>query len=270
MSNQITTTTNNNELEAIINQYLDGVQTKKGVKPSEQDVTAFFGLCKAQGLNPFKRQAYLIGYDSKNGPTFTTIVGIDGFRKIAHATGQYIGRDQTKFGFTKDGKVFQASVIVRRLVNNKECAFTSTVFYDEAVQTDYNGNPNSIWKKRPKGQLDKCAEAAALRIAFPDDFSGVYTIAEDWRKEEEEEEEEESVEAEIITKNYLSNEQIEAINMSIDAIDEWTDGKGQQFAENLMTAFKVGSWKDLESKYFNKVNEQIQVALQRAKEAGQK
>jgi hypothetical protein len=40
----------------------------------------------------------------------------------------------------------------------------------EAFASTKDGSPNSMWQKRPRGQLDKCAEAAALRAAFPEEL----------------------------------------------------------------------------------------------------
>jgi hypothetical protein len=50
--------------------------------------------------------------------------------------------------------------------------------YREYVQTDWNGNPTRMWKNMGANQIAKCAEALALRKAFPHDLAGVYTAEE--------------------------------------------------------------------------------------------
>jgi phage recombination protein Bet len=173
MSNQITSQNKPAELKEVVSQYLSGVQTKSGQKPSEAQFDNFLNFCVANKLNPFKKQAYLVGYDSKNGPVFSEITGINGYRSIAHRTGTYTGRSQTEWGKTQNNDLF-ATVTAYRSILGEDRAFTATVFYSESVQTDFNGKPNTIWSKRPKGQLDKCAEAAALRMAFPEELGETY------------------------------------------------------------------------------------------------
>ena len=50
--------------------------TKKGCLPSEQDIAMFVKLCEARGLNPWVGDAFLVGYDSQSGPTFSLITSI--------------------------------------------------------------------------------------------------------------------------------------------------------------------------------------------------
>jgi hypothetical protein len=47
--------------------------------------------------------------------------------------------------------------------------------WEEYVQTTSQGRTTSMWLQRGAGQLAKCAEALALRKAFPQDLSGIYT-----------------------------------------------------------------------------------------------
>lgn len=174
---QIATKTNNS-LEGIITDYLSTIQTKKGERPTDVQTRNFLMFCLAANLNPFKNQAYLVGYDSKNGPSFSTIVAVDGYRAIAHRTGLYCG-GESNIEVDDKGFPISATYVARKLIQSHICSFQAVVYYDESVQTtkDFSTGeqvPNSMWSKRPKGQLIKCAEAAALRMAFPEDLSGTY------------------------------------------------------------------------------------------------
>lgn len=79
---------------------------------------------------------------------------------------------------TPDGFPSWAQVTVKKLVHGQVGEFPATAFWEEYVQTTKDGSPNSMWKGRPKGQLSKCAEALALRKAFPAELSGVYSDVE--------------------------------------------------------------------------------------------
>lgn len=62
-------------------------------------------------------------------------------------------------------------VAVSRIVQGQPRVFTSgRVYWRETYATAGNETtlPNAMWKKRPRGQLEKCAEAMALRRAFPE------------------------------------------------------------------------------------------------------
>src|SRR5699024_10917974 len=49
---------------------------------------------------------------------------------------------------------------------------------DEYAQKTRNGTLTQMWQQRPAGQLSKCAEALAWRMAFPQDLAGMYTAEE--------------------------------------------------------------------------------------------
>lgn len=169
----ITTQSNtaSNSLTAVINAYLDTVRTAKGTRPTEEQKKNFLLECLANGLNPIKKQAYLIGYDSASGPSFSTVVSINGITSIASRTGEYAGLDQTRFRYNGD-KIESCSVTVYRLVKGQRCAFTGSAYFSERVQT------GGQWQKQPMTMLEKCARAAALRSAFPEELGSLYDEAE--------------------------------------------------------------------------------------------
>lgn len=142
------------------------------------EVEFFLQVANRCRLDPFKNQIYAVKrWDpalQKDAMTFQ--VGIGGLRAIADRTGKYAGNDDPTFIVDeKTGKPIKATCTVYKIVEGQRVGFTASVFYSECVQTKKGGDPNSMWAKRPFGQLGKCAEAQALRKAFPEDTSGLYT-----------------------------------------------------------------------------------------------
>jgi hypothetical protein len=107
--------------------------------------------------------------------------GIDGYRLIADRTGQYAGSDDYTFDFNQTqyehmmgGKKepTTATVTVHKIVQGHRVPFTATAAWNAYYPGDKMG---FMWKKMPHLMLGKCAEALALRKAFPAELSGVYT-----------------------------------------------------------------------------------------------
>ena len=148
----------------------------KGASPVE--VEFFMQVAQRCKLDPFRRQIHAVKrWDSKaKRETLTFQVGIDGLRAIAARTGEYAGNDDP--AFVTESNVWhptKATVTVYRMVQGQRIPFTASVFWDEYVQTTREGAVTSMWQQRPFGQLGKCAEAAALRKAFPEESGGLYT-----------------------------------------------------------------------------------------------
>ena len=132
----------------------------------------FSRFCADSGLSPFKRQIYLQKRRSKrNGvyvDNFSIEPGIDGLRAIAEQTGNYAGSDDAIFEHNETSHPIKATVTVWKIVKGIRCPFTASARWDEYVpQEDW------MWRKMPHGQLEKCAEAKALRKAFPN-LAGMY------------------------------------------------------------------------------------------------
>lgn len=148
-------------------------------KVNESDLAVFFHQCVRTGLDPFAKQVYLVGrWDGRAQTTKYTIqTGIDGYRLIADRTGAYAGSDES-WVEGPNGLPTSATVTVYKAIAGNVRGFTATAHWSEYCQTTKDGRPMGLWAKMPHRMLAKCAEALALRKAFPQDLAGVYTSEE--------------------------------------------------------------------------------------------
>lgn len=139
---------------------------------TDDELKTFLHHCKKTGLDPLAKQIYFQKrHNQKTGKSIMTIIiAIDGYRLIAHRTGQYAGADPTIFDNEENpGK---ATVTVYKLLSGMRCPFTASARWDQYYPGDSLG---FMWKKMPHLMLEKCAESLALRKAFPAELSGTYT-----------------------------------------------------------------------------------------------
>jgi len=142
----------------------------------DQEFQVYLGVCKSTGLNPILRQIHAIKRRDKSSPTGHRIayqVGIDGLRLIADRSGAYAGSDEPQYVVDKAGKPVAATVTVWKIVAGVRCPFSATARWSEYYPGE--GEAGFFWRKFPFGQLGKCAEALALRKAFPAETSGIYS-----------------------------------------------------------------------------------------------
>jgi hypothetical protein len=108
---------------------------------------------------------------TKRGGRYTPITSIDFLRGRAHDTGEMAGSDDVQFD--KDART--ATVTVYRLTRGTRYAYSATARYGEYVpDPGPNGRGDVMWKRMPHVMLGKCAEALALRKAFPQQLGGLY------------------------------------------------------------------------------------------------
>ncbi|MGY3805531.1 phage recombination protein Bet (plasmid) [Pigmentibacter ruber] len=151
---------------------------------TDEELDLFLFTCKRTGLDPFSRQIYLIKrWDSTlKKHVATTQTSIDGFRAIASRNPDYVGQTTTLF-CGKDGKwtelwtestpPFAAKVgIYRKNFSDPTYAIAK---WDSYVQKNKDGTIAKMWLKFPDVMIGKCAEAQALRKAFPLELSGHYS-----------------------------------------------------------------------------------------------
>jgi phage recombination protein Bet len=148
-----------------------------GLTDSEFEI--YKHVLKRTGLDPFRNQIYALKRKDKNlGQKMTIQTGIDGFRLIAERTEKYAPGREPTYAYDAQGKIVSATAYIKKLVAGTWHEVSATAFWNEYVQKSFDGKPTTFWLKMPHGQLAKCAEALALRKAFPSDFSGIYSTEE--------------------------------------------------------------------------------------------
>lgn len=143
----------------------------------EGDLAVFHHVCQRTGLDPFARQIYMIARNSKQGLKWTIQTSIDGFRLIAQRTGEYAGQQGPQWAGDDEvwRDVWLSSNPPRAArVGVYRQGFVAPV-WGVAHLTEYQDSRSPMWSSKPALMLAKCAEALALRKAFPLDLSGLYT-----------------------------------------------------------------------------------------------
>lgn len=151
--------------------------------PVEQ-VAVFGKICQEKGLSPFTKQIYLLPFKSKSGEQwitqYATITGIDGYRTIAERTGRYAGNDdyifdegKTEFQCRHEGRKTPttATATVYKLISGQRVPHSATASWESYFPGDSKG---FNWKRMPFFMLGKCAEALAMRKAFPEALGNIY------------------------------------------------------------------------------------------------
>lgn len=156
-----------------------------------ESIIMALAYCRARNLDIFKKPVQIVPiYDRKRGGMVDTVwPGIAELRTTAMRTGSFAGFDDTEYGPMIDSELSGVKVsypewaqcTVYRLIAGQRVAFVGPkTFWIETYATAKRDTkaPNSMWAKRPRGQLEKCAEAAALRRAFPEEIGNEYAAEE--------------------------------------------------------------------------------------------
>lgn len=152
---------------------------------TQPEFNFFIYDCQMRGLNPLKKEIHFVKRQVWDGKTqaYKDVaahqVGIDGLRIIAERTSKYGGQDSVMYGDeiefhgVKVPEFAQVSAYKRGI----DRPFTAIAYFTEfAGVFKKNGKEylGSMWAQMPRHMIAKCAEALALRKAFPDTLAGIY------------------------------------------------------------------------------------------------
>ena len=141
------------------------------------------GYCQAAGLDPMQKPVHIVPIWDGKLKTMRDVVmpGIGLYRTQMSRTGECAGVTEPEFGDDKTETLggveitypVSCRVIVKRILPNGAIAeYAATERWKEnyAMKGGHEKSvaPNAMWTKRPYAQLAKCAEAQALRKAFPE------------------------------------------------------------------------------------------------------
>lgn len=154
---------------------------------TQADLAIFLTQSKRTGLDPFSRQIYMIGRKQKTANGYETKqtiqVGIDGLRAIAHRVAQQCHEvfSMSDTLWADNSGVWhdvwlspEPPAAAKVSVKRGGGVFSAVAIFKEYAPV-YNGKLSGMWATKPALMIAKCAEALALRKAFPSDMSGIYT-----------------------------------------------------------------------------------------------
>jgi phage recombination protein Bet len=155
--------------------------TKSGKLPSDKQLVNFIELCAARGLDPRVNDAYLIGYDSSGGPSFSLITAHQALLKRCEASPKFMGRTSGVVVVTKakdavpierEGTiVFPGETLLGGWARIK-LEGVGDSYHSVGVEAYNQGFGR--WKIDPAGMIVKCAEGGAIRKALPSQLAGCY------------------------------------------------------------------------------------------------
>lgn len=247
--------TNGQEITLTQNDVKNFLVTGDADKVTDKEFKLFLELCKAQKLNPFLREAYLI----KFGNDANIITSKDVFLKRARANESFRG--------------FKAGIIVQneRGIENREGTFYlkgqenlvggwASIYikdwdvpFDHTVSLSEFNKGTATWKNMPAIMIRKVALVQALREAFPDDLSQLYAA--------EEMGTDPAIEDSIVLENkdefFIGNDERKKIF-------ELADGK-VEVVKAVLSKYMYGSTRNIKKDDFNGICEDITKLLSLSK-----
>lgn len=164
------------------------LQNSLYVGAKAESVEMVISYCEAAGLDPMQKPVHIVPMNTKNAVSGNyewrdvIMPGIGLYRIQADRSKTLAGISEPEFGpdITTDFKDKSGSVVtvtypewckiaMKKVVGDHLVEFVAKEYWIENYASPGQATaPNAMWKKRPKGQLAKCAEAQALRKGWPE------------------------------------------------------------------------------------------------------
>lgn len=152
---------------------------------TDSEFKMFLMSAKQLGANPLRKDIYASVFtDSRGNRTLTLITSIDYLRGVATGNPRYNGTSDAKFGDLievdfkgKNNTTFKVKVPeyakISIYLKDADLPVEATTFFTEFLPAQET--KQFMWKKMPRNQIAKCAEALCIRKAFPKETGQVYT-----------------------------------------------------------------------------------------------
>ena len=148
-----------------------------------ESIKLVIGYCRAQNLDPMQKPVHVVPMSVKQGNDYVwrdvVMPGIGLYRTQAARSGVYAGISEPEFGPDVTETLGGVEITYpqwckmtayRLMPNGQMASFSATERWKENYATKKKDTiaPNAMWQRRPYAQIAKCAEAQALRKAFPE------------------------------------------------------------------------------------------------------
>lgn len=209
---------------------------------TDQEIVYYINLCKAQGLNPFIKDSYLIKFGSKNPAQM--VVSKDTYFKRAEKMPNYDGMNAGVIVMNREsGEVIYRSGAFylksrEELVGGWAEVFKKDISHPTRIEVEFDeyagrtqtGALNQQWASKGATMIRKVACAQALREAYPNNFQQLY-IADEMGVEEPKENEipKQVVEQNVKTKDEEPKEE-EQQPPKFEPVIEATEVKEEEFS----------------------------------------
>ena len=159
-----------------------------GINAPNAELAVFMHRCQVTRLDPFARQITMIKRREKAGGEYrdkwTIQTEIDGYRVIAaraaRDAGVVLSYGDTTW-YDGDGQPYdvwvhpEAPAAARVVVYRDGKPFPGVARFASFASFSKEGKLMANWATLPEHMIAKCAEAQALRKAFPQDLEGIFT-----------------------------------------------------------------------------------------------
>jgi phage recombination protein Bet len=241
---------------------------KNSIYPGAKDESIMMALsyCRAANLDILHKPVHIVPMSVNKQWRDVIMPGIALYRIQASRSGFYAGKDAPEFGpdVTENIRGIEVTypewciVSIKKIINGNVCVFSAKEYWKENFASKKSGEgagqPNTMWVKRPYGQLAKCAEAQALRMGFPELVGGMPTA---------EEMEGKTIEGsfENVSKNKVSLVRFEPLSQHelVMLRDKMQEAESEEI--NICNHFKVESIEAMSAKQFSDTMRMLQVKI---------